>query len=686
MQRLFDKTSPLGATIWLRLFLFTLLFGAFTLRLQELTRQDIWWDEARNIDVALRPLFQIANAPELDIQPPLYYWLLHGWSNFFGVAKGQPPTQIAFFSRLLSTFIGVVGVALLMAYGRRVGGVKIGAPAALIGALSPFWLAESQETRMYTLGFALLTAAAALFLDQLAFRRRNDAPLFSGTSLLFVLFATAALMTHYNVVFVLVAWWITWGVWAMAQSDRWRQLKAVFAHGLAMTLLFLPIAPIALRQIPDYQNPNITVVTLSEYLRQNWQAYLGGYAYDPTLLMGFADFWLWGIALAAALGLVLGRIAMTHTTRRTSAPAIHSFALPFTLAWLIGGLALYYLAVLDRSAFHVRYAGFVTPALYTLIAVGLAGFARWWRPAPALLALTLAVGLAHGAHADLYDTRFDREHIAALTQWLRETTTPDDVIFVDQKYPFGFYYQPYAIDAEETLSASEVAPARYLFVDINTIDRRLTEWAGHAQRVFWVQWFESDTDPRRAVPFLLDKYGRRAGEQWFHGYAVDWWELTPPTRFELAPQMQPLTLQFEHAVQTVQASLPSTPLCPGDPLPVVLRWRRVPGGAAARPLKARVALYDAADNRLAQADERLLNDRHLAPAYWSIEDRPLGVYLLAAPDDLASGQYALRLLVYDAENLNPLPWIDEAGNPAGIEPELATLEMATGEICERKVQ
>ncbi len=683
MQRPLYKTSPPGATSWLRFFLIVLLFGAFALRLQELTRQDIWWDEARNIDVALRPLPQIADAPELDIQPPLYYWLLHGWSSFFGVVRGQPPTQIAFFSRLLSAFVGVAGVALLMAYGRRVGGAQTGALAALIGALSPFWLAESQETRMYTLGFALLTAAAALFLEQLAFRRRNAAPLFTRTSLLFVVFAAAALITHYNVVFVLVAWWIAWGVWAMMQAERWRQLQAVVVHGLALTLLFLPIAPIALRQIPGYQNPNITVVTLGEYLRQNWQAYLGGYAYDPGLLMGFADLWLWGVLFIAALGLVLRGIKPASARGRASAPGIHAFALPFTLIWLMGGLALYYLAVLDRSAFHVRYASFVTPALYTLIAVGLMTFVRWRRSAPALLALALAVGLAHGAHADLYDARFDREHVAALTQWLRETTTPEDVIFVDQKYPFGFYYQPYAIDAEETLPASAAAPARYLFVDINTIDRRLTEWAGQARRVFWVQWFESDTDPRRSVPFLLDKYGRRAGEQWFHGYAVDWWELTPPTHFELAPQMQPLTLQFERAVQTVEASLPSTPLCPGEPLPVVLRWRRAPGGAVDRPLKARVALYDAADNRLAQADERLLNDRHLAPAHWSMEDRPLGVYLLAAPDDLAPGRYALRLLVYDAETLNPLTWIDEAGNPAGIEPELSPVEIAAAEICER---
>ncbi|MFO7635375.1 MAG: glycosyltransferase family 39 protein [Caldilinea sp.] len=695
-----------AASTWLRLALVAILLGAFALRLHELTRQDIWWDEARNIDVALRPFLQIATAPELDIQPPFYYWLLHVWSWFFGVAAGQPPAMLAFFVRLLSVFAGVMSVALLMAFGRRVGGATVGLLAALIGALSPFWLGESQETRMYTAGFALLTAAAVLFCDQLERReyprhgeqddtahetngrRAGDAAatnvhhrLFSRQSLLFVLLSAAALLTHYNAVFVLVAWYAWWGVWSLTRPDRWRELGAVFAHGLLMSLLVLPIAPIALRQIPGYENPNIAVVGAGEYLRQNWHAYLGGYAYEPALLGGSGDLWLWGVLVVAVLGLIAGatRGALRGTKARQSPisnPMISlSSHLLFTLSWLLGGLALYYVAVLDRNAFNVRYASFVTPALYTLIAAGLAGFGRWWKPLPYLLMMGVIVGLAQAAYADLYDRRFDREHIAATTQWLRANTAPGDIIFVDQKYPFGFYYQPYSVDVEAVPPVADTAPARYLFVDINTIDQQMSEWAGGARRIFWVQWFESDTDPRRSVHFLLDKYGRHSGEQWFQGYAIDWWELTPPTQFELAPAMQPLVHQFDQAVRVVEASAPTAPLAAGDSLPVVLRWQRVPDGASPRPLKARVALYDEAGNRLAQADERLLNDRHLAPGQWQPEDSPLGVYLLAVPEDLAPGRYTLRVLVYDADTLEPLTWIDAAGNPAGIEPALGVVEI-----------
>ncbi|MCL4864045.1 MAG: hypothetical protein KJZ93_31850, partial [Caldilineaceae bacterium] len=45
---------------WTQPFLLLLLMAAFMLRTHELTRQPIWWDEARNLDVALRPLSTIA--------------------------------------------------------------------------------------------------------------------------------------------------------------------------------------------------------------------------------------------------------------------------------------------------------------------------------------------------------------------------------------------------------------------------------------------------------------------------------------------------------------------------------------------------------------------------------------------------------------------------------------------------
>ena len=126
---------------------------------------------------------------------------------------------------------------------------------------------------------------------------------------------------------------------------------------------------------------------------------------------------------------------------------------------------------------------------------------RW---AGALAALALIVILAPGLRGDLSDPRFFREDTRGLVTWLKANTDPNrDLILVDQRYPFGFYYERWnnTPDGLPPVGPPNLAPAQYLFVDINTVAERLTDLAKGRDRVFWVRWFESDTDPRRgAVP------------------------------------------------------------------------------------------------------------------------------------------------------------------------------------------
>ncbi len=654
----------------IRLLLLTVILLAFTLFLHELTYQDIWWDEARNIDVALRPLSQVATAPELDIHPPLYFWALHSWLRLAQIDRGQAPEIIAFVARFLSVVGGLCAVVLLYPLGRRLHSPVAGLIAATIATTAPFWLAESQETRMYTVSFAMLTAAA-WYLVRLTERAPRQP--FMLNALAFVLLSTAALYTHYNAIFILVAWYAWWGVLLLFAQDPdrpfWQRLRPPLFCGLTTLALLVPIIPIALRQIPTYANPNLTIPTVAEYLWQNWQGYLGGYAFDATTLFGYSKLWLWTVLLIAAIGLLLP-LRSSGTLSNAGRCARRSL-LP---VWLFGGLALYYIAVLDRGAFNVRYSSFVTPPLYLLLGIACANWARL-RQSLVLIPLSVClIGFIPATHADLYDPHFAREDVGDLADWLRQETGPDDLVLVDQKYPFGFYYGRYTIDAATTPTGPEAAPARYLFVDVNTLDAVLTAWAGNAKRVFWVQWFESDTDPRHAVRFLLDIYGKRAGERSFQGYNVDWWDLTPPTTFQLPSTWVTRSIRFADAVQTTELAHPAQ-VTAGAKLPVAIRWQRVPGGAVDRPLKARVALYDSADNRLAQADERLLNDRHRLPSEWDEREAPLNLYLLALPTDLPAGRYAVRLLVYDAETLAPLSIVDGAGNPAGIEKDVGTVEV-----------
>ena len=125
--------------------LLLVILAAFGLRVYRLDLQDIWWDEARNIDVAGRALTQIATAPELDIHPPVYFYLLHGWLAGAGPNTDQLPGQGAFAARFMSLWFGVLLVPLMAALGRRVGGRWVGLGAALGAAFLPFLLGEARD-------------------------------------------------------------------------------------------------------------------------------------------------------------------------------------------------------------------------------------------------------------------------------------------------------------------------------------------------------------------------------------------------------------------------------------------------------------------------------------------------------------------------------------------------------------
>ena len=132
-------------------------------------------------------------------------------------------------------------------------------------------------------------------------------------------------------------------------------------------------------------------------------------------------------------------------------------------------------------------------------------------------------------------------------------------------------------------------------------------------------------------------------------------------------------------MRAIEIALPDKPIAPGETAFFVIRWQREGGEVFDRPLKARIGLYDDQERRVAQSDERILNDRHRMPGEWGVEEEPLNVYKLATEENteenIEPGTYEVRLLVYDADSLEPLSFVDEAGNPAGVEVTLATLNI-----------
>ena len=511
--------------------LLLVILAAFGLRVYRLDLQDIWWDEARNIDVAGRALAQIATAPELDIHPPVYFYLLHGWLAAAGPKGAQLPGEGAFAARFMSLWFGVLLVPLMAALGRRLGGRWTGLGAALGAAFLPFLLGEAHETRMYTVTLAWLACAGLAVLragerdqglgirdqeshgDALRSRVRRRGAISSSVDwLLFAVFSALALLTHYAAVFALVVLWGWAMMWALLSpaSARWTRLRTVLLSGLLTALLCLPGLPVALRQIPSYRNPNLVVPPVGGYLAELARVYGLGEHLDAAV----AQPWVWALAgwlvIGWVLGLVMGRRGDAGTRgsgerlsyTRTTHHAIRNTL--FALAWALLPLLIYYLVIRDRATFATRYISFALPGWLLLGGLALRGWAKLGRWAGALAAVALIVILAPGLRGDLSDPRFFREDTRGLVTWLKQNTDPRrDLILVDQRYPFGFYYERWnnAPEGSPPAEPQDMAPAQYLFVDINTVAERLTDLAKGRGRVVWVRWFESDTDPRARCLF-----------------------------------------------------------------------------------------------------------------------------------------------------------------------------------------
>ena len=70
--------------VWRHRSLALVLWGAFALRLAQLTFQPLWFDEGWSVWFGMSGLRDMLERTALDIHPPLYYALLHGWIAIAG--------------------------------------------------------------------------------------------------------------------------------------------------------------------------------------------------------------------------------------------------------------------------------------------------------------------------------------------------------------------------------------------------------------------------------------------------------------------------------------------------------------------------------------------------------------------------------------------------------------------------
>ncbi len=316
------------------------------------TRSPMWLDEALTAHIASLPIGQIPGALRHDGHPPLYYVLVHLWTQVFGTS------DLAFRS-----LAGIFGVALLPVawlVGRRVGGRSVAWCTVVLVAILPYALRYSTENRMYSL--VMLLALVGYLLVDSALRRPRLLTL-AGI----VLVTSALLWTHY---------WAMWlGLTAAAcVAVRWarsrragnateaRAAGAVLVALVLGALTFIPWlgtlafqsahtgTPWATRSLP----PSVLVSSVQD---------LGG-AVNATDAIGG-----WVVTLIVLIGLFATKSnsARVLLDLRTQPRARR-------MAWLcLGTMAVgSFVMLATNSAFQSRYNAVWLPFAFVIGGMGLA--------------------------------------------------------------------------------------------------------------------------------------------------------------------------------------------------------------------------------------------------------------------------------------------------------------------------
>lgn len=609
------------------LLLGTLVLFAFALRVFMLGVQDIWWDEARNIFTASRPLEAIASAPELDIHPPFYFHLLHFWIGVVGTSE--------FVVRFFSLWFGVALVPVALRLGTYLKDRTVGWWAAFLVALSPFLVDEAQQARMYTLLLFLATLSMYFLLRAQKSHRWRDWAMY-------VLTATLSFYTHYSFVYILVTQnlFLLLGLvfaWCRRLPTH-RLLRWWFASQLAIAFLYAFQIPNILRQMGVYGNTGMTSPPLLQYIVEIMRAFLLGTKIEMEQMTS-AGIWIGMVLLMSVIGVWRER-------RRWSV----NRKLGLIVAWLIVPLAMYFLVLFKSPQFTPRYALVSIVPLYLLWAWAIAFLAQRGWLLRATVAGLLIVGNAVAWQSQFFDPKFFNDDTRGLVQFIAENAKSDDVVFVDVPYPFFYYYRG-------------IVPAQYLFVDIHSTAEALTQKAQGKNRLFWIQWYKSDTDPRGYVSFLLNKYATMEGECSFRGYNVSWYRLPQQTFFSLAAAPQPTSVVFGEKIkltrfayggaltsQTPDVNAPLVAL--NSKAWTVLWWELVT--TVGENYKASIQIRDAEGHLAAQDDRMLINDQHLATRWWKPGRTVINVYTPELVANAKPGEYTVYVIVYDSHNGTPL--------------------------------
>jgi uncharacterized membrane protein len=703
------------------LLLLTLLL-AWGLRSYKLDAQSLWYDEAVTAHVAAQGIAELTRWTAEDIQPPLYYYVVAGWTRLTGRSEWA--------LRFPSAFFGVLTVPLLWAVARRLfGRGRLGRPTALIAALltaiSPLYVYYAQEARMYTqltflgalAGYALLRAVTtnderptADGIPRSSLYALRSTLHASRWWIAFGLVATAMLYTHYFGAFLLLAYalcfaaaWVGGIVRAGRGPDpsglgkpegsgghrpfgfgKTRRVWRAALSALAILLLYLPWLPAMLTRYRVDRSYWQGSLKLGEALRHVAISFT--VAAPETMLERDAVRLLPWFGLVFGLAVVAllwwgGRGQRMETDKWIGKQA----ALVYLSTCLLVPLLLV-LALASRTPkFNARYLMLVSPAYLLILAGGIGDWGlgiRYWilhirrsntqYLIPVILSGALTIFLAATSITSLHNwftaPAFTKAQWRELAATVRAQRQPDEAVLLisGHAWPAWDYYAP------------DVPRARLPDLDILDVDAvlgfnsgaRLEQALAGKAGAWLVLWQADAVDPVGFVPYFLDRAGAEqpVARQFWH-LKLRHWRLRADAVYPSEPRpAHPDAANYAHQIALLGWDDPQA----GQ---LTVYWRAL--NTITRDYQVSLTLEDAAGQEIGRWDGRPAGYDY--PTFrWRPGQALFGRYPLPVPAGALAGDYYVTLVLYDTADPAGLDIMDVADNPAGKRVRLGPMRMDAG--------
>ncbi len=601
---------------WLLLML--LVLGGWGLRLYQLDRQSIWYDEAVSIQNSSAPFSRQATLAAHDNHPPLHAYLLWLSERLSG--------RSAWSARFLSAWSGFLLLPLLFAFGRRWFGEEGGLLALLSGAASPLLVYYAQEARMYALVTALAAATLWLFIRWLH-RGPACGRCWLGTGFLLL----GALYAHYSAFLLLPLFYVAllWR-WRRDNDRRW------LWQGGKLTLLLL------LGYLPWAVVPWQRAEQAHGYLQGILQWHLALRAWLENFTWAATETVLEPVALRFLLVFLLifflSLAALLWETWRQG----KVWRWFFLAGWLFLPPFFLFLMAYRVPKFHPRYLLVSYPAWLLLQVGGLLALWHWPRRFTFLGKGVVAASLffllgtnSYALHNWFTDPAFSKPDFRGAVTYLQVNRAPDEPVLLLSGHmrPAVAYYAP-GLPVIPLPDAGLLNVNKIIRPDVVQVLNEKV--AGHAG-VWLLLWQDDIVDPNGIVSHLLARQGREmpVSASFWH-LRLRHFRLPRGVRFQAVPAVS-LDVLFARKIALVGYTQRKSD-------EVTLYYR------ALQPLSSDVKisyrLLDGEGNLWGEGDRRPAgyND----PAFrWQPGELVPGYIALPAGPGTPAGEYHLALRLYD---------------------------------------